>query len=113
MLFVSGTLVGGTEKGIDKFYVLMFSGTDENKSWYIEDNIKTYTEAGQVNASDPDFQDSNYMRCKVCKTVSGRVLWVYPLRSYRVTPLGASSWTPVYSGQLFMQVVLAARRGIS
>ena len=40
---------------------------DEKHSWYIEDNIRTYTEAGQVNANDPDFEESNVMRCKIMK----------------------------------------------
>lgn len=65
VLYVSGTLDGDTEKDIDRSYVLMFSITDENKSWYIDDNINTYTEPGKVNASDSDFQDSNLMPCKI------------------------------------------------
>uniref|UniRef100_A0A452RR96 Plastocyanin-like domain-containing protein n=1 Tax=Ursus americanus TaxID=9643 RepID=A0A452RR96_URSAM len=56
-----GTLDGDTEKNIDRSYVLMFFITDENKSWYIDDNINTYTESGKVNASDSDFQESNLM----------------------------------------------------
>ncbi|XP_036099596.1 ceruloplasmin-like [Molossus molossus] len=56
-----GTLVGDTEKNIDKFYVLMFSHTDENKSWYIDDNINMYTEPGRVNASDQSFKESNIL----------------------------------------------------
>uniref|UniRef100_A0A7N5JKV8 ferroxidase n=1 Tax=Ailuropoda melanoleuca TaxID=9646 RepID=A0A7N5JKV8_AILME len=56
-----GTLDGDTEKNIDRSYVLMFFITDENKSWYIDDNINTYTEPGKVNASDSDFQESNLM----------------------------------------------------
>lgn len=64
-LFVSGTLDGDIEKNIDKFYVLMFAQIDENNSWYIDDNIQTYTEPGQVNASDQSFQQSNTMFCKI------------------------------------------------
>ncbi|XP_004419321.1 PREDICTED: ceruloplasmin-like [Ceratotherium simum simum] len=56
-----GTLDGDTEKNIDQSFVLMFSITDENSSWYIDDNINTYTEPGQVNTSDPGFQESNHM----------------------------------------------------
>ncbi|XP_046540857.1 ceruloplasmin-like [Equus quagga] len=56
-----GTLDGDVEKNIDRSYVLLFSTTDENSSWYIDDNIKTYTESGQVNSSDPGFQESNRM----------------------------------------------------
>ncbi|CAK7312042.1 CP [Vulpes lagopus] len=55
------TLDGDMEKNIDRSYVLLFSITDENKSWYINDNINTYTESGKVNASDPDFKESNLM----------------------------------------------------
>lgn len=53
------------EKNIDRSYALLFSITDENKSWYINDNINTYTESGKVNASDPDFKESNLMHCKI------------------------------------------------
>ncbi|XP_047610849.1 ceruloplasmin-like [Phacochoerus africanus] len=57
-----GTLDGDMEKNINESYVLLFSTTDENNSWYINENINTYTEPGQVNASDPGFQESNRMR---------------------------------------------------
>ncbi|XP_057595408.1 ceruloplasmin-like [Hippopotamus amphibius kiboko] len=57
-----GTLDGDVEENIDESYVLMFSITDENRSWYINDNINTYTEPGQVNAGDPGFRESNLMR---------------------------------------------------
>ncbi|XP_019666136.1 ceruloplasmin-like [Felis catus] len=56
-----GTLDGDTEKNIDRSYVLMLSITNENNSWYIDENIKKYTESGKVNTSDPDFQESNQM----------------------------------------------------
>uniref|UniRef100_A0AC11ETK9 Uncharacterized protein n=1 Tax=Ovis aries TaxID=9940 RepID=A0AC11ETK9_SHEEP len=57
-----GTLDGDMEKYIDEYFILVFSITDENHSWYFDDNIRTYTEAGQVNANDPDFKESNVMR---------------------------------------------------
>ncbi|KAM5274878.1 ceruloplasmin-like isoform 1-T1 [Hipposideros larvatus] len=56
-----GTLDGDTEKNIDKLYVLLFAAIDENKSWYLKDNIKMYTEPSQVNPRDPDFIASNIM----------------------------------------------------
>lgn len=65
VLYVSGTLDGDTEKNIDRSYVLMLSITNENNSWYIDENIKKYTESGKVNTSDPDFQESNQMHCKI------------------------------------------------
>lgn len=68
--FVSGTLDGDTEKNIDKLYVLLFAAIDENKSWYLKDNIKMYTEPSQVNPRDPDFIASNIMYCKISKSFS-------------------------------------------
>lgn len=47
----------------------MFSQTNENRSWYIDDNINTYIESGQVNASDQSFEDSNIMSCKIKKKI--------------------------------------------
>lgn len=55
------------EKYIDEYFILVFSITDENRSWYIDDNILMYTEAGQVDANDPDFKESNIMSCKIMK----------------------------------------------
>ncbi|XP_029796663.1 ceruloplasmin-like [Suricata suricatta] len=56
-----GTLDGDTEKNIDRSFVLMLSITNENSSWYIEENIQTYIESGKVNTSDPGFEESNQM----------------------------------------------------
>ncbi|XP_043560511.1 coagulation factor VIII [Chiloscyllium plagiosum] len=47
---------------IDRAKYLFFSIFDENKSWYIKDNIEKYCEdPSQVNPSDPKFYDSNLM----------------------------------------------------
>ncbi|XP_020388886.2 coagulation factor VIII isoform X1 [Rhincodon typus] len=47
---------------IDKAKYLFFSIFDENKSWYIEDNIEKYCEdPSRVNPNDPNFYDSNLM----------------------------------------------------
>lgn len=43
----------------------MFSLTNENKSWYIDDNINTYTESGQINVCDPSFKESNNVDCEI------------------------------------------------
>ncbi|XP_054984107.1 ceruloplasmin-like [Sorex araneus] len=56
-----GTLTGDREKDIDKSFFLLLSITDENESWYIDDNIKAYTDSARVNKSDPGFRDSNLM----------------------------------------------------
>ncbi|XP_012498340.1 PREDICTED: ceruloplasmin isoform X1 [Propithecus coquereli] len=50
------------EKNIDQEFVVMFSVVDENLSWYLEDNIKTYcTEPEKVDKDNEDFQESNMM----------------------------------------------------
>ncbi|XP_069331456.1 ceruloplasmin isoform X2 [Eulemur rufifrons] len=50
------------EKNIDQEFVVMFSVVDENLSWYLEDNIKTYcTEPEKVERDNEDFQESNRM----------------------------------------------------
>ncbi|XP_069749438.1 coagulation factor V-like isoform X2 [Narcine bancroftii] len=47
---------------IDKAKYLYFSMIDENKSWYINENIKKYCEDPlQVNPDDPEFYASNLM----------------------------------------------------
>uniref|UniRef100_A0A669DJP7 Coagulation factor V n=1 Tax=Oreochromis niloticus TaxID=8128 RepID=A0A669DJP7_ORENI len=37
----------------------MFAVFDENKSWYLEDNIRQYCERSKVNREDPEFYKSN------------------------------------------------------
>ena len=45
---------------------LLYSALDENFSWYLDDNIRTFTD-GQVDKQDSDFVESNIMRCKYMK----------------------------------------------
>ncbi|XP_028928280.1 ceruloplasmin isoform X1 [Ornithorhynchus anatinus] len=57
-----GMLDGEKEKNIEQEFVVMFSVVDENLSWYLEENIKTYcSEPEQVNPEDEAFQESNRM----------------------------------------------------
>ncbi|XP_058406209.1 ceruloplasmin [Diceros bicornis minor] len=50
------------EKNIDQEFAVMFSVVDENLSWYLDDNIKTYcSEPDKVDKDDEDFQESNRM----------------------------------------------------
>ncbi|XP_008705577.2 ceruloplasmin isoform X1 [Ursus maritimus] len=50
------------EKNIDQEFVVMFSVVDENLSWYLDDNIKTYcSEPEKVDKDNEDFQESNRM----------------------------------------------------
>ncbi|XP_019486255.1 PREDICTED: ceruloplasmin isoform X1 [Hipposideros armiger] len=57
-----GSLEEEKEKNIDKEFVVMFSVVDENFSWYLDDNIKTYcSQPEKVDQDDEDFQESNRM----------------------------------------------------
>ncbi|KAM9851214.1 coagulation factor V [Aulostomus maculatus] len=52
----------------DKEQHAIFSVFDENKSWYLEDNIYHFTDPSKVNKADPDFYKSNVMN-----TINGYV----------------------------------------
>ncbi|XP_041114974.1 coagulation factor V [Polyodon spathula] len=53
----------------DKEQQAVLAVFDENKSWYLEDNIKTYcTEPSKVNREDPGFYKSNVMH-----TINGHI----------------------------------------
>uniref|UniRef100_A0A8C7JN55 ferroxidase n=1 Tax=Oncorhynchus kisutch TaxID=8019 RepID=A0A8C7JN55_ONCKI len=61
-----GTLDVYGDKAADYSYVLMFTVSDENMSWYLDDNIKTYCTHPQqpttkVDKDDEAFQESNLM----------------------------------------------------
>ncbi|XP_051482285.1 ceruloplasmin [Apus apus] len=52
----------GSDKHFDAEFILMFSVMDENLSWYLEENIRTYcSEPSKVDKDDEDFQESNKM----------------------------------------------------
>lgn len=62
ILCKKGSLHKEKEKNIDQEFVLMFSVVDENLSWYLEDNIKTFcSEPEKVDKDNEDFQESNRM----------------------------------------------------
>lgn len=48
----------------DKEQHAMFAVFDENKSWYLDDNIRQHCDRSKVNKADPDFYKSNVMHCK-------------------------------------------------
>uniref|UniRef100_A0A3Q3K3A7 Hephaestin n=1 Tax=Monopterus albus TaxID=43700 RepID=A0A3Q3K3A7_MONAL len=57
-----GSLKKGVQKNYDKEYHLMATVFDENLSWYLDDNIKTFTTAPTtVNKEDEGFIESNKM----------------------------------------------------
>ncbi|NWQ80692.1 CERU protein, partial [Columbina picui] len=56
------TMNKDSDKHFDAEFILMFSVMDENLSWYLEDNIRTYcSEPSKVDKDDEDFQESNKM----------------------------------------------------
>ncbi|XP_027747661.1 ceruloplasmin isoform X3 [Empidonax traillii] len=59
-----GTMNRDSDQHFDAEFILMFSVMDENLSWYLEDNIRTYcSEPSKVDKDDEDFQESNKMHC--------------------------------------------------
>ncbi|MCQ4172051.1 hypothetical protein, partial [Hafnia paralvei] len=57
-----GSLKKGAQKNYDKEFHLMATVFDENLSWYLDDNIRTFTTApATVNKEDEDFMESNKM----------------------------------------------------
>lgn len=59
----------------DKEKHLMFAIFDENKSWYLNENIQNYSEdPNTVNTQDANFYKSNVMNskytCPGCSTIS-------------------------------------------
>ena len=64
-VFVKGTLDDKDKiKSVDREYVMLFTVFDENQSWYIDENIKTYLTAKNPGPLDQlkatfDFWESN------------------------------------------------------
>ncbi|XP_060933468.1 ceruloplasmin [Limanda limanda] len=57
-----GSLKKGVQKNFDKEFHLMATVFDENLSWYLDENIKTFTTAAStVNKDDESFMESNKM----------------------------------------------------
>lgn len=80
VIFTSGSLDKDKEKNIDKEFVVMFSVVDENFSWYLEDNIKTYcSEPEKIDQDNEDFQESNRMYCKMTEVVLTSSYFSLPL----------------------------------
>lgn len=57
-----GELVDRQRRDIDREFALLFLVYDENQSWYLDDNIKTYlgVDPGTFK-KDEDFKESNMM----------------------------------------------------
>ncbi|XP_054642968.1 coagulation factor V isoform X2 [Dunckerocampus dactyliophorus] len=61
----------------DKEQQAMFAVFDENKSWYLDDNIRGFCDPSQVNKADPGFYKSNVMH-----TINGYVYESGPLLGF-------------------------------
>ncbi len=52
----------GTPKGVDREFIALFTVFNENESWYLDRNIRTFTrDPKSVDPEDEDFQESNLM----------------------------------------------------
>ncbi|XP_075124940.1 ceruloplasmin-like [Leptodactylus fuscus] len=61
-LLVCKSLINYQQRGVAHNYFMMPNVFDENKSWYLQENIDLFTRSPHtVNQDDPDFQESNMM----------------------------------------------------
>uniref|UniRef100_A0A669BB47 ferroxidase n=1 Tax=Oreochromis niloticus TaxID=8128 RepID=A0A669BB47_ORENI len=91
---------------IDKEQHAMFAVFDENKSWYLEDNIRQYCERSKVNREDPEFYKSN-----IKHTVNGYIFKNDPplgfcsgeVATWHVSSIGAQDYiqTATFYGHTF------------
>ena len=59
----------GNRKDVDKDFFLFFNVLDENKSWYLDENLKKNgDDPAKVNKADDAFKESNLMH-----SVNGRI----------------------------------------
>eukprot|EP00794_Sanderia_malayensis_P014201 gene14201-15683_t len=57
-----GTLANGIRKDVKREFALLFTVTDENKSWYLDENISKFVlRPSQVDKTNADFKESNTM----------------------------------------------------
>uniref|UniRef100_A0A669DMC4 ferroxidase n=1 Tax=Oreochromis niloticus TaxID=8128 RepID=A0A669DMC4_ORENI len=90
----------------DKEQHAMFAVFDENKSWYLEDNIRQYCERSKVNREDPEFYKSN-----IKHTVNGYIFKNDPplgfcsgeVATWHVSSIGAQDYiqTATFYGHTF------------
>ncbi|KAK2840349.1 hypothetical protein Q5P01_014089 [Channa striata] len=90
----------------DKEQHAMFAVFDENKSWYLDYNIRQYSDQSKVNKADPDFYKSNVMH-----TINGYAFESGPLlgfcngevATWHVSSVGAQDYiqTATFYGHTF------------
>ncbi|XP_033474022.2 coagulation factor V [Epinephelus lanceolatus] len=69
--------IRGVQLKADKEQHAMLAVFDENKSWYLDDNIRQYCDRSKVNKADPNFYKSNVMH-----TINGYVFESGPLLGF-------------------------------
>ncbi|XP_073329346.1 coagulation factor V [Pagrus major] len=90
----------------DKEQHAMFAMFDENKSWYLDDNIRQYCDRSKVSKADPDFYKSNVMH-----TINGYAFESGPVlgfcngevATWHVSSIGAQDYiqTATFYGHTF------------
>ena len=59
----------GSRNDVQKEFYLLFNVVDENKSWYLDENLKSSgIEAKKINKEDEDFKESNLLHA-----INGRI----------------------------------------
>ena len=54
-------LKDGSPKDVDREFIVLFTVVDENKSWYLQKNVKKFTNPEKVDLKDKTFVESNLM----------------------------------------------------
>ncbi|XP_067452389.1 ceruloplasmin [Thunnus thynnus] len=90
-----GSLKKGVQKNYDKEFHLLATVFDENLSWYLDDNIKTYTTAPTtVDKEDEGFMESNKMHSIngfVYRTLPGLTMCKGDKVSWHLSGLGSET----------------------
>ncbi|XP_034741692.1 coagulation factor V isoform X6 [Etheostoma cragini] len=98
--------IRGVQLKADKEQHAMLAVFDENKSWYLDENIRQYCDRSKVNKADPDFYKSNVMH-----SINGYVFESGPLlgfcngeiATWHVSSIGAQDYiqTATFYGHTF------------
>uniref|UniRef100_A0A672ICR2 Coagulation factor V n=1 Tax=Salarias fasciatus TaxID=181472 RepID=A0A672ICR2_SALFA len=100
----------------DKEQHAMFAVFDENKSWYLEDNIRQYCDRSKVHQADSDFYKSNVMH-----TINGYSFETGPLlgfcngevATWHVSSIGPEHGLPVNSSHIVSFLTTATLENVT
>ncbi len=81
------TQANGTPKGVDRELIILLTVSDENKSWYLDHNIRTYTNllnptevARRSSSETEDFeQDEDFIESNLMHSMNGYVYGNSPM----------------------------------